>query len=203
MSNKIMSFFFCLLIIATCHKVTHAQRFKGSAVLGINLAQIDGDDLVGFNKLGLTGGLKLDYPATKKIDVSLEMLYSERGSTGSIAQGIAAQSTTLRYIELPLVASIKDWYVEKGDYHKVSAHAGLSAGYLINVSTSTNSFPGNDDVAQVDIGYVLGINYRFTRRVGLTIRYSRSFSNLLSTDAMGSGPRAIGYFITGRSEYYF
>ena len=203
LSNKIMSLFFCLLLVATCYEVTHAQRFKGSAVFGLNLAQIDGDDLVGFNKLGITGGFKLDYPASNNIDMSLEMLYSERGSTGSIAIGIASQTTTLRYLELPIMASIKDWYVEKGDYHKVAAHAGLSAGYLINVSTINNAFPGADDVSQIDLSYILGITYKFTSRVGLTIRYTRSLNNLLNTDTSGSGQRAIGYFITARSEYYF
>ena len=67
MSNfNFKSLFFSLSLVLglLCMMTTNidAQRFKGSAVLGVNFAQIDGDDLIGYNKLGLTGGFKLEYP---------------------------------------------------------------------------------------------------------------------------------------------
>ena len=58
-----------------------SQRFKAAAIIGTNLSQIDGDNLYGFKKIGLTAGGRLSYANEKTLDVALEMLYSQRGSS--------------------------------------------------------------------------------------------------------------------------
>ena len=167
--------------------------------MGLNLAQIDGDDLYGYNKLGIQGGFKLDYPVMDKLDISLEMLYSEKGSNDGFGFGsFRTNATKLRYLDLPLSLSVKDWYVEDKDYHKVSAHAGLNFGYLFSVESINGSFADNiDNYNQVDISYFFGVNYRFNRRIGLTIRHTRAFTSLLPDSV------SISYFVTTRVEYYF
>jgi len=196
--------FVTLLVVITCsaHKTVQGQqRFKAAAVLGGNFSQIDGDDIAGYDKLGLSGGFKVDYPVRDNVDASLEMLYNAKGSTPNFAGSLGL---TMQYLDVPLTISIKDWYQAEADYHKVSAHAGLSLGYLFGVSSSNPSFSNDlSNYNQVDFGYLLGVSYRFTKRLGLTIRHTRAFTNLLATPDPGDDRRAVGYFVTARTEFYF
>lgn len=185
-----------------------AQRFKGSAVGGINLAQIDGDELYGYNKLGFTGGFKLDYPLAEKFDISLEMLYSARGSTAGFGFGTEnSEFTSLKYLDLPLMLSIKDWYVEDDNYFKVSAHAGLSLAYLFDATTSNDEYLTKlGEFSNIDFSYFFGINYRFSNKFGITIRHTRAFTQLIPDDDDAVPPVDnfdVSYFVTIRSEFYF
>lgn len=196
---RAVTFCMSLLLLIATHQAAQAQGFKGSVVAGLNLAQIDGDDLYGYNKLGFTGGFKLDYPVHQRVDMSLEMLFSEKGSTDGFGFGSPATSyTSLRYLDLPIMVSIKDWFIEDANYHKVSAHAGLNFGYLFDAKSTNGAIPsGADFYRQVDVSYFFGVNYRFNRRIGLTLRHTRAFNSLLPASV------AISYFVTTRVEYYF
>lgn len=190
--------FLLIIVFSFSLQETQAQRFKGSAVLGLNLAQIDGDDLVGFTKLGLTGGFKLAYPLRDNVDLNLEMLYSQRGSTAGFGFGGGTENyIDLKYLELPIYVNIKDWFFEEGDYYKVKAHAGLSYSYLFDVESSNGLINNDiDNYERHNINYILGIDYAFNSKLGLTIRYTRGFNSIYTV-------RAISYFLTVRTEYFF
>ena len=66
-----------------------AQRFIGSAIAGVNFAQIEGDDVHGFYKVGFNGGLGLTLPVNRKQtwQVSLELLYTMKGSVKRCLEG--------------------------------------------------------------------------------------------------------------------
>lgn len=176
----------------------NAQFFKGSAVFGLNLAQIDGDNLAGFSKLGLTGGFKLAYALQDNVDLNLEMIYSQQGSSSGFGFGSNSDNfVDLKYIELPVYVNIKDWFIEKEDYHKVKAHAGLSYGFLFAVDSSNGVLISDiDTYKRHSIKYLLGVDYAFNSKLGFTIRYTRALNTLYSV-------RAISYFLTFRTEYYF
>ena len=198
--SQIMKKVILLLLFSSLFSLhgAEAQRFKGSAVFGLNLCQIDGDEIAGFSKLGLTGGFKLAYPLKENVDLNVEMLYSQRGSTTGFGFGNSDENyTDLQYISLPVYVNIKDWFMEDDDYHKVKAHAGLSYGYLFAVDSS-NGILSNDisTYRRHNISYLLGVNYAFNSRLGLTVRYTRALNSLVSL-------RAISYFITVRTEYTF
>ena len=53
-------------------------------VAGLNASQIDGDDLAGFDKVGLTGGIKTTMEFESVWRMNMEFLYSERGSRPDI-----------------------------------------------------------------------------------------------------------------------
>lgn len=189
-----------LLVVAAASfsSLTGQQRFKAAALLGANFSQIDGDDLAGYDKVGLSGGLKVAYPMYDNMDASIEMLYNVKGS---YFRGL---NLSLQYLDVPMVVSIKDWYQKEADYHKVSAHGGLSIGYLFGATSTNGAYPS--DIAtynQVDVSYLIGVSYRFTKRLGLTVRHTRAFTNLLAKDGPLSGQNAIGYFVTARTEFYF
>jgi len=131
--NSLKAFSLLLFVLAMSVQMQAQQKFKGAIVGGINLSQIDGDELAGFNKIGLTGGFKLNYPVATKTDLSVEMLYSGRGSNSVLGfGGNGSVNVALQYLEAPILVRFKDWYIEDSDYHKASAHAGLSVGYLFD-----------------------------------------------------------------------
>lgn len=198
--NQFVKKLLFLLIFTICFNVndTVAQKFSGSAVFGLNLAQIDGDDIAGFSKLGLTGGFKLAYPLKDNSDLNIEMLYSQRGSTDGFGFGTSGVNfIDLKYIELPVYVNIKDWFVEEDKYHKVKAHAGLSYGFLFDVNSSNGVLNSDiDNYKRHSISYLLGVDYAFNSRIGLSARYTRGFNSIYKE-------RAISYFLTFRTEYYF
>jgi len=175
-----------LLLLVTFSLDSAAQRFRGSAVFGLNLAQIDGDNLAGFSKLGLTGGAKLSYPFKDNSDFNLELLYSQRGSNAGFGFGSLNDNyVDLKYLEVPLYINIKDWYIDDEDYHKAKAHAGLNLSYLFAVESSNGAVSNDiDNYQRYNVGYFLGVNYMFTKRIGATVRYSRAFNSITDNKAI-------------------
>jgi len=209
MSRITIKFSFLLLFTAILLLTTitdaQAQRFKGTAVLGLNLAQIDGDNLYGYNKLGLHGGFKLDYPLASKLDLSLEMLFSGRGSTAGFGFGsTTSEYTSLQYLDLPIMLSIKDWFIAEKGYYKVSAHGGLGLAYLFSVTTANDQYQASlDKFNSIDFSYFFGITYRFNKRLGITIRHTRAFTKLRSATDPVVEYNDVSYFATVRTEFYF
>jgi len=195
--TKKIFFLFVFAFVFSIFK-TDAQRFKGSAVFGLNFSQIDGDDLAGFSKLGLTGGFKLAYPLKDNVDLNFEMLYSQRGSTSGFGFGSSPDNfTDLKYIELPIYINVMDWLIEDEDYYKAKAHAGLSYAYLFDVRSLNGLLSDDiDNYKRHNMAYLLGVDYSFNSKFGLTVRYTRAFNSLYIV-------RAISYFVTVRTEYTF
>lgn len=190
-----------------------SQRFAAAMVGGLNACQIDGDELAGFDKVGLTGGLKAIMQFDSPFRVNMEFLYSERGSRPDVFQPEYDPDIhiNLKYAELPLYVSYGDWWQEEGKFYKVDFYGGLSYGRLI--SASTFDYYHSSDMSfdllvpyfnQNDISWLLGFDYRMSQHWGLNARYTRGITPLLSPDQHDlSAPRLISYFLTFRFEYYF
>ncbi|MCF8331934.1 MAG: hypothetical protein K9H84_05735, partial [Bacteroidales bacterium] len=69
-----------MLFIVMLSLSAYAQVIKGAAILGTNLSQVDGDEIYGFHKFGLNVGASAIIPIDDRWSVSLETLYSEKGS---------------------------------------------------------------------------------------------------------------------------
>lgn len=155
----------------------HAQ-FKGALTMGVTANQIDGDQLAGFNKLGLTGGVVLLYPIRERFDIGLELLYTQRGSAPKLdpnAPNTVDGSIHLDYLEMLLMVRINDWYIEDEDYYKAFLDLGLSMGYLFNVNAANDIFEGTiGKFNRYDLSVVLGAGYSYSKRWTLGITYTRS-----------------------------
>jgi hypothetical protein len=199
----------------TCLLITpiHAQRFSAGLVAGLNASQIDGDLLAGFDRLGLTGGIKATMGLSKRIDLNLEFLYSERGSQPDLfnPQYDPDIEIALRYAELPVYISIGDWWQEEDEYYKVTAYAGVSYARLMSARTFDyyNSAEEKVDLLvpyfnENDISWLLGATIRTSPRWGFAFRYTRGITPLLSPEKHNLNTnRLSSYFLTFRIEYYF
>src|SRR5690606_18955322 len=120
--------------------------FTAGFVAGFNASQIDGDDLAGFDKIGLTTGIRATWETPSVIDFNIEFLYSERGSRPDIfnPEYDPDIKVSLAYAEIPVYVTLSDWWQEEGEYHKVSAHAGLSYGRLFSARTTDYANPAEE-----------------------------------------------------------
>lgn len=198
-----MKHFLTLVILMTALSVTFCQQgFKGTAVVGVNLAQIDGDGLAGYDKPGISAGLRLSYPIKPVMDLSMELLYSTRGSQEKLFgndDSAGLGTTNLKYIEIPLTISYKDWLIEGEGYHKVKAEGGISLGYLFDVESRNTTY--NDGIGNLrdqDLSYLLGASYNVNKHLGFTFRYTRSLIDLYQLEG-----RLLSYFLTFRTDYTF
>ncbi len=191
----------------------YSQRFSAGIVGGMNASQIDGDMLAGFDKVGLTGGIKAIVNFESAIDFNIEFLFSQRGSRPDIFNPDYDPdiNISLVYAEIPVYLTLGDWWQEEGQYHKVSAHAGLSYGRLITAKTTDYFHPIEMSLDLLvpffnenDISWLLGATYRLSENWGLTGRYTNGILPLLNPKKHNlAAARLTSYFITFRLDYYF
>ena len=81
--------------------------FNGGYTLGFSAAQLRGDGIEGFNKLGLYGGAVVDIRRFQNLGFQLGILYHEKGSKKVANPRTGDHSTwayKFSYIDIPLVA---------------------------------------------------------------------------------------------------
>jgi hypothetical protein len=168
-------FLLFLTLLAGSVTSSSAQRFKASLLGGFNLAQLDGDDLSGFNKIGINGGAKVAAVLSERWQLSLEMLYSQQGSHRSrddLFFGIY-DDIRLNFVETPVMVSFKDW--------KFRVSTGFSYARLINFKAT--SVIGEDltdtETYRDDLYFwIIGATYYFEERWGVNVRWQRALVDL-------------------------
>src|SRR5688500_4095410 len=193
--------------------LVNAQRFSAAVVAGLNASQIDGDELAGFDKLGLTGGIKAIVNLESVFDLNVEFLFTQRGSQPDLfnPQYDPDIKISLNYAEIPVYVSLGDWWQEEDEYHKVSAHAGISFGRLISSKTFDYYHPSDQSLDKftqyfnnTDLSWLVGASYRMSKNWGVTGRYTREIIPLLDPKKHNlSIERLLSYYMTFRMEYYF
>src|SRR5438132_954255 len=131
-----------LVIFISLALPVSSQRFSAALTGGLNAAQIDGDDLAGFDKVGISAGLKAIILFDSPLSLNMEFLYNEKGSRPDIFNpGYDPDiNITLKYADLPVYIAYGDWWQEADQYYKVSVLGGLISGRML--SASTHSFTG-------------------------------------------------------------
>ncbi|NOX85254.1 MAG: PorT family protein [Chlorobi bacterium] len=174
----------------------HAQIIKGEAILGMNLTQVDGDEVYGFHKFGLNlgGGVLIPFDKKGKWDVGMELIYTQKGSyqrpqynevdtLGNVLTG--EYKVKLNYVEIPVLVMFTD-------RERVSFGAGFSYGQLFGVkewehgnlvdSTTLNSGtykkPDFSVLADFRIRLWKGLKLNFRYQYSLLKIRTREFENL-------------------------
>lgn len=164
-------------VILLCSYCLNAQTFKGYITTGLNAGQIEGDFEVGYNKVGLQGGVGVGVNLNKQWFASTEFLYSRRGSKNAlfVSTDEANGQITLDYIDLPLIVRLGDWYQEDDKYNKVWVEGGLSVGRLINASVEGSNMPEIiNEFNSTDFSFIGGLGYNINKNFFMNFRYTRS-----------------------------
>ncbi len=188
---KRIFFILSLLLSLTVSVSSQSYGFDAHLIAGLSAAQIRGDDLAGFNKVGFEGGIGASYEIRFNMDLGLELLYSQRGSRPELGFGSNRISPVfnLDYLSIPVVFSIKDWLKEfenEISYYKVKAEAGLAYSRLLEGSVegdlgTLGTQELSDAFKQNEIMWLLGLVYQFNHRMGARLRYNRSITKLFKT----------------------
>lgn len=88
-----------------------AQMLKAYGVIGLNAAQIDGDEVFGYSKFAPQVGVGIITPFNMKKpnegwQASLELLYSQRGAKETLDP--FQYNTSLHYVDIPLMVHFID-----------------------------------------------------------------------------------------------
>jgi len=158
------------------------QIIKGEAIVGLNLTHVEGDEVSGFKKFGLNIGAGALIPFKKNWDVSMEVVYNQKGARqsdqyhdvdtlGIVTTG--AYKLRLNYVEVPIL-------VHYTDKEFITIGAGFSWGRLVGVqewehgnlveSTTLNSNTYNKN----DFSYIIDARIRIKGPLKFGVRYQSS-----------------------------
>jgi hypothetical protein len=194
-----LNFSFCvLLLISLLYSATEvtAQRFQGGVAGGFNLSQLDGDELSGFNKIGVNAGGRVAAILSDRWQLSMEMLFSQQGSRRSNTDvGATLDKIRLNLVEVPVMINFLEW--------KFHVSAGLSYSRLINYKVK-DIF--GDDVTELQdfnenlLAVILSATYYFNENIGLNIGWSKAITDLQAREGAGA---LIGRNLHFRTIYLF
>ena len=148
-----------------------AQGFKAGLIGGLSATQVAGDQLSGFDKLGVVGGGFVYTPVSEKSSVQMEIIYIQKGSRKPL---VAATNEyylmRLSYIEVPLV-------FRYNAYPRFIVEAGASAGVLVFSEEEDQNGTQNHRPPFHEFDYCLnfGLNYSLNKTWSLNARFSNSF----------------------------
>jgi hypothetical protein len=173
--------------------VENTNTFKGFVAAGANFSQIDGDNYAGYNKAGINAGAGVLMMLGKEVGVSLEMLYSRKGSRSNVLKAssnrtfdILSYKAILNYVDVPLQL----YYV---DGRKDQFGAGLSYSRLINQSEEFNTNPQQNlksedyPFKKGDFCFVLTGNVRVAGRFYVSARFQYSLLSIRGNVPPGFG----------------
>ena len=184
MPKKII-FLFVIILFAGGVLELQSQVIKGEAIFGMNLTQVDGDEVFGFKKIGLNVGAGVMIPIGGNWDVSLEAIYSQKGANqraqwaDSTHNG--AYRLNLNYAEVPVLVM----YTDK---EFISAGAGFAWGRLVGVkewehgklveSTTVNS----GVYSKNDFSILVEARIRIYKQLKFNLRYQYSLVKIRTRD---------------------
>jgi outer membrane immunogenic protein len=184
---KKVTFTLSFLVIGVFTLVAQSDRFKAGVFGGVNFTQIDGDRQQGYDRRTPTIGLRSNIIFTKRFDIGTELMYNGRGADPSDADfrqvRIPSARFNMKYADVMLTANWNYNLTEAG-YFKSTLTAGVYYGRLLQaasevylnqrVDTALTSRLTQDKFKSSDIGIMLGWSFRFTQKIGITIRHSTS-----------------------------
>lgn len=170
---------FGILFIVMFSLSGYAQVIKGAAILGTNLSQVDGDEIYGFHKFGLNVGASAIIPINDNWSVSLETLYSEKGSFRGpqyVPPKDGSYLLKLNYAEVPVLLHFED-------RETMTFGLGASWGRLVQMEEYEHSHkipwtnlsgPYETD----DFNVIVDIRFRVYKRLWGNARYAYSFAKI-------------------------
>lgn len=190
--KRAFCFFLFVFVFLT---VSEAQKFKGSLALGVDLTQVDGDQVYGYKKVGLNGGagVILPFNFNKKKDykpwaLSFEILFTQKGSMQRSSLGQTFCDTcqpgvkcnpdikyklALNYLSLPLMVNYTD---KKTGW---SFGMGIAFNRLFGISeiengVNTSVFLRDGVYKTEDYTVLLDVRFPIYNRLKFNFRYEYS-----------------------------
>lgn len=194
-----------IILILLLPMMMYGQRFNFGLKAGLNFSQVNGDRIAGYDKLGLDAGVKTNILINDRIDMVVELLYSQRGAASEISWSgnNAEYSLIMNYIAIPVLVELKDWISEekaKDAYYRLRLRGGLAFGRLISLEENGRS---DIEAKDSDLSIVLGAGYYANRHLGFSLRYTRSILSLDEVTIFSEPVQVIPHHVTLSINYMF
>ena len=186
-----------LLLMGLLHVSVAAQTFRASVLAGANFSQIDGDDLLGFHKVGLNGGIRVVALLGEKWRVGPEILFSQQGAKRNINVSVYDR-LHFNTLEIPLMVYYKDW--------RLTAEAGFSYQRLIEyevIGAQGEDITANTPINENQVAFNVGATFFISPRFGFNFRWSKHLADINPTGGENFKGRTIslrGVYTFGRGE---
>jgi Outer membrane protein beta-barrel domain len=151
--------------------------FRPFAVAGINAAQVDGDDVAGYTKVGVNAGVGTYIMLPKNFSVGFELLYSQKGALttkNNPSPLFDYYKLNLDYLDVPIMVSYHD---------KQRAIFGL--GVVVNNLIREKETRGIDPYAVAPFLYnrlglegMANVSFHFTKKFGVNLRFAYSLTDI-------------------------
>ncbi len=168
-------FSLCILLLPL---FSEAQYIKTGIIVGMNAAQVDGDDLAGYKRVGLNTGAYARIPVGKHFSSTIELLYSQKGSREFPDTKIPNKKTyklVLDYAEVPVL-------FQYHDRDRIMAGLGFSLGQLVRFLETRDEdkviWDPQHPVKRQDYNMLFTASYLLARHWDINIRFSFSMANI-------------------------
>ncbi len=191
MNSRRLIFLFIFSFSLILSERSFSQHILGAVSAGINLSQVDGDEVYGYKKVGFNGGPSVIIPfgKDKKWSVTLELLFSQLGSRQKSVYPISntidsaragfydGYRLSLNYVQVPVI-------VHFTDKRFIAGGLGFQYGQLVGVTEyedyndnrgfarSTTTLQG--PYTRADIQALADVRIRIYRGFWFNVRYSYS-----------------------------
>lgn len=157
-----------LIVLILLPVMSYAQRFRGGALVGMNVSQIDGDNWSGYNKAGLIAGAFISTEFRDQWGAKMEIRYAAKGSATPRNYAFS-RKFRLQYIEIPLLATYEP-------IDKLELQLGVSYGYLYSAAQNDGSgyYVFTDIPNRNEFALCAGVNYELLYNVDVSARFSYS-----------------------------
>ncbi len=178
---RLRSIIVLMFLFLMINNIARGQSFKAAVLAGINSSQVSGDELSGFNKVGLFIGGSAILPVSEKSLVEMELLFIQKGSKTPTPKDGAANyfyRMSLNYLEVPLIYTFRP-------VKYVSVHAGPTFGVLVGSKEEDNAgeLTGQIPFQKTELGIDGGLSVYFSEHLSLTMRLSTSLLPIRKTGA--------------------
>lgn len=162
--------FFCLVLSTA----VNSQSFNAGFLAGVNASHASGDGYSGFHKAGLFVGLFSNVDLSTKVNLQMEINYTQKGSRKNPFTSEGDNDfflMRLNYIEIPVLVRThyKRFIFEGGGYY----------GQLVNSYLEDENGPFDipeqlNQFHNYDVGISVGIYFKFTESLLMNWRFSNS-----------------------------
>ncbi len=168
-------------------KINVDREIKGILIGGVNLTQVDGDQVYGFHKAGINAGFGGMLPLGHRFSLSVEVLYDEKGAFQKIPNSTADSGKQLPYYSLKwnyLTAPIMVHFEDRSTW---TFGLGFSWGRMISFKEKEwnvdKPWTRPDTITyktKNDFSVIADIRFRVWKHLKFNIRYSYSMAKIRS-----------------------
>jgi hypothetical protein len=173
---KIITLTFCVFIFS---KNAHAQTFEAGLIGGINLSQLHGDGLAGFNQIGLNVGGRIAVQTSERWKWNIDLLFSQKGSSKGKddLRSAPIDDYRLSYAEIPIMISFLDWAddSEDGSFYKLHFTGGIAIGSLVNfevIDALGTDVTDLQNFNRFSLDLIVGATYFINEHIGINAQYA-------------------------------